>query len=229
MSIVGPGYKGHLTCTFANFGKDDVVLTPHQPIAKLVFMELDQPASRQSHEWPSERYDSDQAILAYESAPTFLQIAEHASEIAVLVATGKATIARASDEEVARATASVKQAAIDEASAAKVSVKEDTWKTLVKASPVAAIAIALLAAVQCVAEKYITPSVESVSKARADEIETEINRQLSTLPNKPTFVYAGSAESKAMLDRLDAMERDLKAMHDVPAPRPSASSQPPKK
>ena len=76
----------------------------------------------------------------------------------------------------------------------------------------------LLGLLQFFTATILASNIEKVSKERADQIESEVNRQLGTLGSKPTFVYSGSAEAKASLDRINELERIVERQQQVAPP-----------
>src|SRR5262245_18525719 len=74
-TIVPPGYHGFLTCTFVNFSNRDIVLRPVEPIARVVFLRLDQPAVEPGKVVEPDQYDKDMSTLALNAPSTFLAIA----------------------------------------------------------------------------------------------------------------------------------------------------------
>jgi dUTPase len=79
-SLVEPGYEGHLSCNFVNFGKAPVYLTPDKPIAKLLFLKLDKNAEKVfERRFPD--YDKMTAETAAQGPSSFLQITDIAASL----------------------------------------------------------------------------------------------------------------------------------------------------
>lgn len=79
-SLVEPGYEGHLSCNFVNFGKSPVYLTPDKPIAKLLFLKLDGDALV-PFETRFPKYDTMISETASHGPSTFLQISDVAATL----------------------------------------------------------------------------------------------------------------------------------------------------
>jgi deoxycytidine triphosphate deaminase len=212
LSAVPPGYEGHLTCTFVNFGKQRVRIQPDTRVAKLMFLSLDQVAKYPSAPWETQGYDGALSAAASEAPATFLQISDQSRALKELIASGAAQIEKAVDEFSRGARAGL-SAELDSAKANfRESVTTDSRGAVFKAAPIALVAIFLLAGGQWLATKVLTENVENVAKQRADQIEARIDKQLEAARTKPVFVYSGSEESKALLERMKALEEEIKAM-----------------
>jgi deoxycytidine triphosphate deaminase len=79
-SLVEPGYEGHLSCNFVNFGKAPVYITPDKPIAKLLFFRLDRDAQI-PFEQRFPEYDRTIAETAAQGPSSFLQISDVAASL----------------------------------------------------------------------------------------------------------------------------------------------------
>lgn len=224
MSTVPPGYEGPLTCTFVNFGKKSVPITPSTNVAKLLFLPLDAATSRSARRREERDYDSSLADMAREFPVSFLQISDRTKELVARI-----------DAENARLTALV-DAAADEARetlddvlknasdafAKQAKDAEDHFRqassdgaqsAVIKAVPWAAVAILLLGAAQWFATKILTTNIDDTANRRADVMETRINKELDALGRKPVFVYTtGSVESKELLGRMEALENEMKKL-----------------
>lgn len=212
LSAVPPGYEGHLTCTFVNFGKNRVRIQPDTRVAKLMFLSLDVAVNKLSGVWETRKYDSKIAKMASESPATFLQISEQSRALKELIADGAAKIKKITEDlgiDASRELASKLTEAKDDF---KKSAEIDMRGVVFKAAPLALCAIALLTVGQWLATKFLTDNVEIVARQRADEIEARINKQLETTGPKPVFVYSGSEESRALLARMKTLEGEIQTL-----------------
>lgn len=207
MSLIPPGYSGALTCTFANFGKSGIALTPNEWVAKIVFLTLASRARRQGRPWVVDRYDADLTKLAYASTDTFLNISGHAADLEKAIEEGKE-----------RLTEAAKKAAED--------LSTDFWKKFLVAFPIVAIAMVLLGGAHYISATLSASSIDKAAKERADRIEAEVMKQLGAVQNRPTFVYSGSAEAKALLERINELERAVQKQQPVHDPSISTSATP---
>lgn len=193
MSIIPPGYEGPLTCTFVNFGKNSISISPDTRIAKVLFLPLDKVATRQSKIQIEREYDRKLLELARGSPATFLQMSDHTKKIESIITEGKKEIA-------------------DHGKSISNALGNEAVKRILIAAPLVAIVIALLAASQWFASNYLSNNVERLAKERADQIEERINVQLQKIGNKPVIVYSGSAETKMLLDRINSLENEVKTL-----------------
>lgn len=212
VSTVPPGYQGHLTCTFVNFGMSRVRIQPSTRIAKLMFLTLDCAAGIPSKPWQTQSYDSNMAAMASDFPATFLKISEQSKDIRSLIESGLAQIQSAAELSKTDAIAKLKAELNDAVARFNESVVSDSRGAIVKSIPWAMAAVLLLAAAQWVATKFLTDSVEAVAKERADQIEERIDKQLESIGSKPVFVYSGSEESKVLLERMRALEDQVKSL-----------------
>jgi deoxycytidine triphosphate deaminase len=211
MSVVPPGYSGFLTCTFVNFGNRNLILRPHQPIARLVFVKLDTNSVKDGVTVNATDYDQKMSDAASNAPSTFLAIAERAAELEGVVAQAKVGLKEESDRL---------------AKEANDTLRKDAKGLIFSALPWAALAILLLTAAQTGANWFatnvLTDKIDTLAKERAAQIEKQINDQLAPLAGKPVFVYSGSPEAKAMSDRLATIEKQLQeiaAAGKKPTPR----------
>ncbi len=212
ISTVPPGYQGHLTCTFVNFGMSRVRIQPGTRVAKLMFLSLDCATSSPSKPWETQVYDSSMSAMASEFPATFLGISEQSRKLEELVATGVSKIASATENLKLDAIKQLNASMDDACANFKASATSDTRSVVLKAFPLALTAILFLAIAQWGATKILTENVEAVSKARADQIEEKIDKQLDSVRSKPVFVYSGSEESKALLERMKALEDQIRVL-----------------
>jgi deoxycytidine triphosphate deaminase len=212
LSSVPPGYKGHLACTFVNFGKQRVRIQPGTRIAKLMFLSLDGVAEHLSKEWGTQSYDSNMAAMASESPATFLQISEQSRALKELIVTSTAQINGLAEELSSKARTNLAEGLTSAKVTFRKSVTTDARNAVFKAFPLAVIAILLLATGQWLATKILTENVEVLGKQRADQIEARIDKQLEAVGPKPVFVYTGTEESKALLDRMKTLEDQIKVL-----------------
>jgi hypothetical protein len=201
-----------LTCTFANFGKQRVRIQPDTRIAKLMFLSLDTKAKSPSGPWATRDYDSSLATMASESPATFLQLSDQSRRLNEIIASGTSDIKKASDVAILTANASVAAELTSAKAEFQKSVTADSRNAVFKAAPYAFVAVGLLAVGQWIATKFLTTDVEAIGKQRADAIEDRINKQLEAAGTKPVFVYSGSEESKALLERIKILEMEIKEL-----------------
>lgn len=212
LSTVPPGYKGHLTCTFVNFGKHRIRIEPDTRIAKLMFLSLDRVAKELSKAWETRSYDKNMAAMAGNSPATFLQISEQSQELKKLIETGVVEVRKAAEESGRKASRALTEELDAATKTFQASVTTDTRNAVLKAAPWAAGAILLLAIGQWLATKFLTDNVDVVARQRADQIEARIDKQLEAVGPKPVFVYSGTEESKALIERMKTLEDEIKVL-----------------
>ncbi len=209
LSAVPPGYEGHLTCTFVNFGKQRVRIQPDTRVAKLMFLSLDSVAKYSSGVWQTQSYDSKVATMASESPATFLQISEQSRELNELITAGTDRIEKVAKDLGLDAKKDLNEQLAEAKQIFRESVSTDTRTAVYKAAPLALLAIALLTTGQWLATRFLTENVDLVARQRADQIEARIDKQLEAAGPKPVFVYSGTEESKALLDRMKVLEDEI--------------------
>jgi hypothetical protein len=219
-SVVPPGYDGFLACTFVNFGNKSLLLKPHWPIARLVFLRLDAPAAETGQSYAAPDYDQRMSDAAREAPSTFLAIAERTASLNTIVEDAK----KALDEQAkgiragaeTALAASVKNATESLEAAGrsqKAQLDTDAVGAVKKAFPLALLVIAVLTGADWLVTKAVSSNIDALAKERADRIETKINEQLAAVPGgKPVIVYTGSAEGKALSDRLTALEDQIRVL-----------------
>ena len=74
ISLIEPGYEGHLSAVFVNFGKKHVVIKPTTSIAKVVFMQLDGEAVDKVDSAGFVNYDGWLLEMAANAPASFLQL-----------------------------------------------------------------------------------------------------------------------------------------------------------
>jgi len=75
ISLIEPGYKGPLSAVLVNFGKNPVHIFPNTKIAKVIFLSLDDNATKLvTKRYDSEEYNRDLASIAEIAPKTFLQL-----------------------------------------------------------------------------------------------------------------------------------------------------------
>jgi deoxycytidine triphosphate deaminase len=225
-TIVPPGYEGFLTCTFVNFANRPIVLRPSLPVARLVFLRLDQPTNQSRIVVEDNDYDQKMSNLALEAPSTFLAIAERSAELKAIVESGtkaltdtKTTLVTTSTSELATAVTTAKGELAKAAEDAKTTFQTDLKGVAKIAGPWALAVIALLAAAQTGANWLSTrfsPDINRIAEERATQLEKKISDQLATFGDKPVFVYSGSAEAKALADRLVTLEKQIEALSTAP-------------
>jgi hypothetical protein len=179
-----------------------------------MFLALDKAAKYPSMPWATQNYDSGMAAMASESPATFLQISDQSRDLRDLIVKGRDSINEAAERSIKEATSSL-NASLDSAKTTfRDSITTDTRNAILKATPIAAIAIVLLAIGQWLATHFLTDNVEFVAKQRADQIEAKIDKQLDNARTKPVFVYSGTEESKALLERMKALEVEIKRLEE---------------
>jgi deoxycytidine triphosphate deaminase len=233
-TVVPPGYEGFLTCTFVNFANRPIVLRPSIPIARLLFLTLDQAAADLARPVPPSEYDQSMSTLALEAPSTFLGIAERAAELKAIVETGAHNLSAKADELVAQSQRNIDASITDArkelskaADDAKTSFQTDLKGVAKVAGPVALVVVALLALAQTGANWLATtfsPNIDKLATERATALEKKIDDQLALLGDKRTFVYSGTAEAKAMADRIAALEQQLEALRAAGARDTATSS-----
>jgi dUTPase/polyhydroxyalkanoate synthesis regulator phasin len=210
-TIVPPGYKGFLTCTFVNFSNETIALRPSSPVARMVFLKLDQDASNHGKPLSADEYDQLMSEAALKAPSTFLAIAERSAELAKIVEDGKQTLDRQKADLVEQSTKDLQRAAED----AKTTFQTDL-KGASKTIAPWAIGLILLVTVGQTAANWIgtklSPDLDKIANARAAEVEKKIDDQLKLLGDKRVFVYSGTAEAKAMADRIEDLEKQIAAM-----------------
>lgn len=75
ISLIEPGYEGHLSAVFVNFGKNNVIIGPTTSIAKVVFMQLDGEAVDKVDSAGFVDYDGWLIEMASNAPASFLQLA----------------------------------------------------------------------------------------------------------------------------------------------------------
>ncbi len=117
-TLVEPGYEGHVSAHFVNFGSSPVSLSSTTTIAKLLFVELDLNATELIESSQFKHYDAMIDELAAQSNRSFLRIAEIVPDLS-----------RASDASVADAKhqiAAITASSIAEARGDMADLKKET-------------------------------------------------------------------------------------------------------
>jgi deoxycytidine triphosphate deaminase len=167
MSMVEPGYKGHLSCLFVNFGKNVVPIHKGQPIAKLVFMKVDQAVERPYQGGLSDgAYDQALVEQTMVGPQSFLQIAELSSRFA--------EAASDFDRQKSSALADFEVAANAARTKFRADIEQDSTGVFKRTFGWAVLAFAVLALLTTVAtwiKTNLTPDVnEVVRKAVSEEV-----------------------------------------------------------
>jgi deoxycytidine triphosphate deaminase len=223
-TVVPPGYQGFLTCTFVNFGNASRVLKPESPVARLVFVKLDQPVQETGGVYDRDAYDSRMSDAAREAPSTFLAISERAAELEIIVAGSRKAFDEHGDRivtSVASGLESSLKGAKEEleifARVQKEKLETDATGALKKAFPWAILAVALLAFAKGISDTYLSSNVDRLAKERADQIEAKIIDQLGTdARGKPVIVYTGTSEGKALADRIASLEEQVRTLSAKP-------------
>jgi deoxycytidine triphosphate deaminase/ElaB/YqjD/DUF883 family membrane-anchored ribosome-binding protein len=220
MSIVPPGYQGPLTCTFVNFGKEDVSIKPSTNVSKLLFLPLDAATSRSTRRIEEQDYDGYLADMARQSPVSFLRISDRAKELDEKIDKRMGNFKDLVHDEVKQVRQTLDDAVKQARQALDDVVKENSNKfakdarnAVFIAAPWALVAIGLLGGAQWLATKVLTTNINEMANKRADIMEARINQQLDALGRKPVFVYTtGRADSKEILARVTALENDMKEL-----------------
>ncbi len=171
-SLVEPGYEGHLSCNFVNFGKAPVYLTPNTPIAKLLFFKLDSDALV-PFDTKIPQYDDVIARTAAQGPSSFLQISEMAVSL------------QAEREYAVREITDKTKKLIDEAGPAiKLerekefdALKSDFQGYLYKALGGVALVVVLLAAISWLSDWY--RGNLSSDRVKKDEVEALVEKEVA--------------------------------------------------
>lgn len=155
MSIVDPGYVGHLTCLLVNFGNQHVAITPDTTVAKLAFFRTDQAVNLPfSGTATQATYDADVLQTATNGPTSFLQLDNLSTELGA------------------------KKAAILQ------EIAEDAPKKLLKTYTYAVLGLlALILATSTIPwiQSLVKPNLEN---AVQDAIDKRVSGQLSMMPSE---------------------------------------------
>jgi deoxycytidine triphosphate deaminase len=199
MSVIPPGFVGRLNCTFANFGKVPVEVGRDVAVAKVLFVSLDQQADRMPEYKEEAAYEDRTRSAAFRAPKSFFQIADRKQELTKI-----ATKLRGELEDAAKKAG-------EDVNRKLVSAPVGMLK---KAAPLAVFTMLLLSGSNWWISSLLTRSIEKEARERADLMEAEIQRQLSSVDRgKPVIVYSGSPEAKALMDRISLLEDEIKEMN----------------
>lgn len=203
MSVVEPGYHGRLACLFVNFGKTNVPINPNTVVAKLLFQLTDQPVRQLAPgEASDELYDQHLYEVAMAGPPSFLNVAQLTTELAVQ-----------------------KEKILSE-------IAEDAPKRVRGAFVWAFFGLALLiAALSFVPwlQTKISPNLkESIGKTVDEHLAQRLSVALPPQPGTSAPEAAAGQEPaadqlKAILQRLDGIDAKLTERSQPPAPPPGVT------
>ncbi len=131
MSMVEPGYRGHLACLFANFGEDPVRLRPSTRIAKLGFWRLDATSKQPVPPLPDTVQYDEELVDAATSAPrSFLQVGELASTLARERKEARDELVRTRMDQVDQATKEIDAQRAEAKTGLEGDLKGSFWKAV---------------------------------------------------------------------------------------------------
>jgi deoxycytidine triphosphate deaminase len=172
MSMVEPGYTGHLACLLVNFNKVPVPLNPDTVIAKLVFFQLSEDVIHPSPPSPAP-VDYDRSIVeAAMSGPrTFLSVAD----IALGIRDEKKNAIRALQAEKDQLIATLRDDSRNAANEAKKELSDDIGRTLRRALGPAAIGFALIIA----ATSFVPWLQSKIQPDLHSEVKSVVSQEIS--------------------------------------------------
>lgn len=198
-SLVEPGYTGHLSCNFVNFGREPVSLFPDGAIAKLLFVNLDREC-KLPFEGKLDNYDRMISEIARQGPSSFLQIADMSTRLDDARKGALSEIEKQANAQLLSA-----RKAIDEAGelARKRELElfaSDTKSYLLKGFAWAVLATAMLGVVDCVKEKVVGDSLSR------DDVSSMVDRAIAnklSVASCPLPAVSPSGQPDAGVTMLD--------------------------
>jgi len=222
MSVVAPGYKGPLACLFVNFGKEPIRIGVDTPVARLVFMRLEQEPKIlfPSSENPTEsEYDGALHEVALRAPLSLLNLTELSrnlkdeflANLSAELQAKRETLGR----ELADAAAIVGDRQKEELATAAKQVRDkqkEEMRTDLSALIRASFVYAVLGLVILILATQAIPWIQSLFHPNLKEIVAEtVEHQLSERFLIPSIPSLSSADRGRTLDRLvdEAVKREL--------------------
>lgn len=209
MSIVEPGYEGFLSCLFVNFGKTHVSINSETPMAKLVFLKLDQNVITEAKgEFSIQEYENEIHQEALSRPSTFLQVTKQFDEFNSRIKEHFNELDLQVKEHFDKATQDFnifKENSLNE-------FKNDIPGAIIKSGGLAAGVLVLLGIISS-----ITPSIQNLFRPPIDDQVAEIvQKELTKWLTIQTKVETNSRElSKTeLLQKMAELERRLQEIEE---------------
>ena len=195
-SMVEPGYKGPLACLFANFGKQDIVINPRTKVAKIIFLQLDQPALRPSSlSFEATQYDDTLRQVAAAAPRSFLQIADFATSLAA---------------ERDKAINDIQKGAADAREKELEGLKSDHMKAIRSAFGWAVLGLLVLTVAITLAQNLQNRLRPNATAEIQAEVATAVRRSLAV--ERATVLPSRDSAETAITMRLNNLQRQVDSL-----------------